>query len=100
MLELKSEALERFAAGDLDSRAMPTDLLMPLNAARDHIGGLLLHVRDNLEERAQAEGRSVGALWSEEIAEPEKSGERGRMRSVVRRRMARPRDDAVLVARP
>lgn len=67
LLELKSEALERFAAGELGGQAALSDLLEPLNAARDHIGELILHVRETLEERAETEGRSAKALWTEAI---------------------------------
>ena len=65
LLQLKGEALERFAAGELGGERMLSDLLAPLDAAREHAGGLLLHVRENLEERAQAQGRAVGSVWSE-----------------------------------
>lgn len=77
VLTLKGDVLEAFAAGELGSRAALADLLIPLNATRDHIGDLLLHVRSNLEEQAQAEGRSATALWTDAIeppAEPESSG--------------------------
>jgi TRAP-type uncharacterized transport system substrate-binding protein len=74
LLELKSEALDRFAEGDLGDQAALSDLLTPINAARDHIGNLILHIRDNLEERADAEGRAANALWSEAIAKPEGTG--------------------------
>jgi TRAP-type uncharacterized transport system substrate-binding protein len=67
LLRLKSEALERFAAGELGDQAALSDLLVPLNAARDHIGDLLLHVRENLEEQAETEGRTAQALWTEAI---------------------------------
>jgi hypothetical protein len=42
-----------------------SDLLNPVNAARDHIGDLILHVRDNLEEQADEQGRSAQAVWAE-----------------------------------
>jgi TRAP-type uncharacterized transport system substrate-binding protein len=74
LLELKSEALDRFAAGDLGDQAALSDLLSPINAARDHIGGLILHIRENLEEQADAEGRTATALWSEAIEKPEGTG--------------------------
>ena len=70
LLELKSEALDRFTAGDLGDQATITDLLTPINAARDHLGGLLLHVRNNLEERANAQGTTATALWTEAIETP------------------------------
>ncbi len=69
VLELKQEALERFAAGDLGDQAVLSDLLTPLNAARDHIADLILHVRTTLETRAESEGRSAKALWAEAIDE-------------------------------
>lgn len=69
VLELKQEALERFAAGDLGNQAALSDLLTPLNAARDHVAELILHVRGTLESRAKTEGRSAGALWAEAIDE-------------------------------
>ncbi len=69
VLELKQEALERFAAGDLGDQAALSDLLTPLNAARDHIADLILHVRGTLESRAKTEGRSAEALWAEAIDE-------------------------------
>jgi hypothetical protein len=65
VLELKTEALERFAAGDLGSQASLSQLLAPLNATREHIGDLLLHVREDITGRAAAEGRSEQAAWQE-----------------------------------
>jgi TRAP-type uncharacterized transport system substrate-binding protein len=65
VIELKSEVLERFTGGELGGYATMAGLLVPINAARDQIGELILHVRENLEQRADAEGRSAGALWSE-----------------------------------
>jgi TRAP-type uncharacterized transport system substrate-binding protein len=65
VLQVKTEALERFAAGDLGNQTMLADLLAPIDAARDHIGELLLHVRENLETKAESEGRSEQAVWRE-----------------------------------
>ena len=67
VLELKAQALERFTAGELGDQAALSDLLTPLNAARDHIANLLLHVREQLEDRAEEEGRTVSAVWTEAI---------------------------------
>jgi hypothetical protein len=39
--------------------------------ALHHISNLILHIRDNLEERADAEGRAATALWTEAIEKPE-----------------------------
>jgi len=68
LLQLQSEALERFAAGELGGQAALSDLLAPVNAARDHVGDLLLHVRENIEEGAEAQGRTPAALWLEAVA--------------------------------
>jgi TRAP-type uncharacterized transport system substrate-binding protein len=68
LLQLQGEALERFAAGELGGQSALADLLAPVNAARDHVGDLLLHVRENIEEEAQAQGRPPGAVWQEAIA--------------------------------
>jgi hypothetical protein len=68
LLQLQSEALDRFGAGELSGQSALSDLLAPVNAARDHVGDLLLHVRENIEESAQSEGRSPGAVWLEAVA--------------------------------
>jgi hypothetical protein len=68
LLQLQGEALERFAAGELGGQAALSDLLAPVNAAREHVGDLLLHVRENIEESAQAQGCSPGAVWQEAVA--------------------------------
>lgn len=77
LLKLKSDALTRFSEGALGDQASLTDLLSPLNAARDHVGDLLLHVRDNLESQALRQGRSAEAVWEEAIegSEPRPDGE-------------------------
>ena len=75
LLQLKSEALARYASGELGNQATLTDLLVPLNAARDHVGALLLHVRENLEELAETQGRSAEAVWDEAV---ERSAEESR----------------------
>ena len=41
-----------------------------VNGARKQVGDLILHVRDNLEEQAEAEGRTAQALWAEAIEKP------------------------------
>ena len=73
ILQLKSEVLEHVTAGDLDHAALPV-LLTPLNGARDHVGNLLLHVRENIEEAAETQGRPAQALWAEAIDAGEAAG--------------------------
>ncbi len=65
LLQLQVEALERFTTGDLGGAATLSDILAPINAAREHVGELLLFVRENLAAQAESEGRSVGAVWVE-----------------------------------
>jgi TRAP-type uncharacterized transport system substrate-binding protein len=77
VLTLKSDVLERYSAGDLGDRAALADLLVPLNATRDHIGDLILHVRTTIEEQAQAEGRSATALWTDAIDQSEEPPSNG-----------------------
>jgi len=67
VLELKSEVLERFAAGEL-GQAVISDLITPVNAAQDHLGELILFVRENLREQAEVEGRRATVL---RIGKPE-----------------------------
>ena len=64
------EALERFASGGINDQTAFGDVLTPLNAARDHIGNLILHVRAQLEEQAQTEGRTPQAVWAEATEKP------------------------------
>jgi len=71
LLELKREALEHFAAGDLGDQSALADLLNPINSARDHIGNLILHIRDSIEEQAESEGRTATEVWEEAIEKPE-----------------------------
>ncbi len=72
LLQLQGEALERFAAGELGNQATLSDLLAPLNSAREHVGDLLLHVRENIEESAESAGRSPRALWLEAVTKATK----------------------------
>jgi len=70
LLQLKNEALEAFAAGRLGDVTALSDLIAPFDSTREHIGDLLLHVRETLEERAEAEGRSDQAVWRDAAAAP------------------------------
>jgi hypothetical protein len=72
LLSLQGEALARFSAGELGNQATLSNLLAPLGAARDHVAELLLHVRENIEEMAESEGRTPRALWLEAVAKATK----------------------------
>ena len=76
LLELKSEVLDGFTSGDFGDPAQLAALLEPINAARDHVGDLLLHVREQLEEKAQREGRAPGAVWEEAATDADGEGTR------------------------
>lgn len=68
LLELKSDALQRFTSGELDDQSLLSNLLDPVNAARDHVGELLLHVRAQLEDVAEAQGRTSSSVWKQAAA--------------------------------
>ena len=72
LLQLKSEVLERFTNGELGGQTL-SELLVPVNAARDHVGELLLHVRENLEAQAETQGRPAEALWVEAAAKSDET---------------------------
>lgn len=72
LLQLKSEVLERFTNGELGGQTL-SELLVPVNAARDHVGELLLHVRQNLEEQAETQGRPAEDLWVEAAAKSDET---------------------------
>ena len=65
LLVLKGSVLELFTSGSLDDHAALAGMLAPVDAARRRVGELLLHVRENLEARAQTEGRAAGEVWAE-----------------------------------
>lgn len=71
LLTLKGKALDEYTDGELGGQAALSSLLEPLNATRDHIGDLILHVRGLLEEQAHAEGRSATAVWTDAIDKPD-----------------------------
>jgi hypothetical protein len=65
---LRCEALERFAAGELGGEELMSGFLAHAADARSYLTRLILHVRDNLEAEAQAQGRPARALWQEALA--------------------------------
>ena len=67
-------AVERLR--QLGDRASLSDLLVPLNAARDHVAALLMHVRENVEEQAESEGRETREIWEEAIERTEEPANR------------------------
>jgi hypothetical protein len=64
---LKNEAISRFAEGRLEGESLMSGFLTHINDARGHIARLILHERDNLEDRAELENRSPEELWAETV---------------------------------
>jgi hypothetical protein len=73
---LKNDALLRFAEGKLEGEALISGFIAHVNDARNHLTRLILHERDNLENRAESEDRSAAALWAEALGKrpPETHG--------------------------
>jgi TRAP-type uncharacterized transport system substrate-binding protein len=69
LARIKGEALERFADGELEGEELMTGFLAHASDARDFLMRLILHERDNLEERARAQGRSAESLWNDALGE-------------------------------
>jgi TRAP-type uncharacterized transport system substrate-binding protein len=66
---LKNEALSRFAEGTLEGEALMSGFVTHVNDARNYLTRLILHERDNLENRAELERRPADELWTETIGE-------------------------------
>jgi TRAP-type uncharacterized transport system substrate-binding protein len=62
---LKSEALARFVAGELEGEELMSGFLAHVNDARNYLARLILHGRDSLEDEAHSQGRPMRALWNE-----------------------------------
>ncbi len=66
---LKSEALQRFAAGEFEGEQLISGFITHVNDARDHLTRLILHERDNLEGLAARESRTAEAVWYEAVGD-------------------------------
>jgi hypothetical protein len=64
---LKNEALARFAEGKLEGEQLISGFVSHVNDARSYLNRLILHERDNLEDRATEERRTPEALWEETV---------------------------------
>jgi hypothetical protein len=67
---LKAEVLERFADDVLEGEELMSGFLAHVSDTRAYLAGLILHERDNLEERSRREGRAAPDLWSEALGPP------------------------------
>ncbi len=70
LAQIKGEALERFADGELDGEELMSGFLVHASDARDFLIRLILHERDNLEDHARAQHRPAEVLWKEAVGEP------------------------------
>ncbi|MGO9601406.1 MAG: TAXI family TRAP transporter solute-binding subunit [Isosphaeraceae bacterium] len=64
---LKNEAIARFAEGKLEGEALISGFIAHVNDARNYLNQLILHERENLEDRARFENRSSRELWHEKM---------------------------------
>jgi hypothetical protein len=64
---LKNEALARFAEGRLEGGELFSGFVSHVNDARNYLNRLVLHERDNLEDRAIKERRSPESVWNEAL---------------------------------
>jgi hypothetical protein len=64
---LKNEAIARFAEGKLEGEALISGFIAHVNDARNYLNRLILHERDNLEDRARFENRPSRELWHEKM---------------------------------
>ena len=63
LAELKSEAVRKFASGELEGEGMIHGFLALVNDARNQLTRLILHQRDNIEEQAAAEHLDADRIW-------------------------------------
>jgi TRAP-type uncharacterized transport system substrate-binding protein len=66
---LKNEALQRFTSGEIEGEELISGFVSHVNDARNYLTRLILHERENIEERAAAEQRSAGSLWAEAVGD-------------------------------
>ena len=74
LTQIKGEALERFADGELDGEELMSGFLVHASDTRDFLIRLILHERDNLEDHARAQRRPAEVLWNEAVGELPHSG--------------------------
>lgn len=67
--ELKSEALEKFAEGDLEGETLISGFISHVNDTRTYLTRLILHERESLEKQARHQKRSPEALWHEALGD-------------------------------
>lgn len=67
LADLKSDAIKRFASGELHGETMIQGFLALVNDARNQLTRLILHERENIEQRAIEQNASPETLWNQQM---------------------------------
>jgi len=63
LADLKSEAVRKFASGELEGEGLIHSFLALVNDARNQLTRLILHQRDNIEEQAAVQHLDADSIW-------------------------------------
>ena len=63
---LKSDAVSKFAAGELEGEGLIHGFLALVNDARNQLTRLILHQRENIEQLAATQNHTVDEVWLEQ----------------------------------
>jgi len=63
LADLKSEAVRKFANGELEGEGLIQGFLALVNDARNQLTRLILHQRDNIEEQASVQHLDADSIW-------------------------------------
>jgi hypothetical protein len=66
LAEIKSEAVRKFAAGELEGEALINGFLALVNDSREQLTRLILHERNNIEDQAAKDEVDVDKIWTEQ----------------------------------
>ena len=64
LAELKSEAVRKFASGELEGEGLIHGFLALVNDARNQLTRLILHQRENIEEQAAMQHLDADSIWT------------------------------------
>ncbi len=66
LTEIKTDAVHRFASGELEGEALIQGFLSLINDARQQLTRLILHQRENIEHLSAEQHRSSEEIWHEQ----------------------------------
>jgi hypothetical protein len=69
LAELKSEAVRKFASGELEGEGLIHSFLALVNDARNQLTRLILHQRENIEEQAVEQHVDANTIWISQTKE-------------------------------